>query len=33
MQSHHYLLLAIVFVAGYVFARFYPQLGSMVGLP
>lgn len=33
MQSHHWLLLLIVFLVGYVFARFFPQLGNMVGLP
>lgn len=33
MQSHHWLLLLIVFIVGYVFARFYPQIGNTVGLP
>jgi len=33
MQGHHWALLLIVFLAGYVFARFFPQLGNMAGLP
>ena len=33
MQNHHWLLLAIVLIAGYALARFFPQLGDMVGLP
>jgi hypothetical protein len=33
LQNHHWLLLLIVFLVGYVFARFYPQLGAKVGLP
>lgn len=33
MQGHHWLLLLLVFVVGYVFARFYPQIGNMAGLP
>lgn len=33
MQSHHWLLLLVVFLVGYVFARFFPQLGNKVGLP
>lgn len=33
MQSHHWLMLLAVFLIGYVFARFFPQLGNKVGLP
>ena len=33
MQMHHWILLLFVFLVGYVFARFYPQLGNKVGLP
>jgi hypothetical protein len=33
MQSHHWLLLLIVFVVGVVFARLMPQLPQAVGLP
>lgn len=33
MRSHHWLLLLTVFIVGYVFARFFPQLGNMVHLP
>jgi len=33
MQSHHWLMLLIVFLVGYVFARFFPQLGDMARLP
>lgn len=33
MHGQHWLLLLIVFLVGYVFARFYPQLGNKVGLP
>lgn len=33
MQSHHWMLLLVVFLVGYVFARFFPQLGNKVGLP
>jgi len=33
MKGTHWFLLLIVFVIGYVFARFYPQLGNKVGLP
>lgn len=33
MKWSHYGFLLAVFVAGYVFARFYPQLGAKVGLP
>lgn len=33
MNWHHWTMLLVVFVIGYVFARFYPQLGAKVGLP
>jgi len=33
MQSHHWLALVLAFLAGYVFARFFPQIGNMVGIP
>jgi hypothetical protein len=33
MQSHHWLMLLIVFLIGYAAARLYPQLGHTVGLP
>lgn len=33
MQSHHWLLLLVVFIVGYVFARLFPQLGDMAHLP
>ena len=33
MQAHHWLLIVIVFVVGYVFARYYPSLGQKIGLP
>lgn len=33
MRSHHWLLLLIVFAVGYVFSRFFPQLGDMLRLP
>ena len=33
MQSHHYLLILIALVAGYVAARFFPAIGQKVGLP
>ena len=32
MQSHHFLLLLVVLVAGYVAGCLYPQLGQKVGL-
>ncbi len=33
MNWRHYLLIAAIFGVGYVFARFYPQLGNAAGLP
>ena len=34
MQSHHWGLIALVFVLAIVFDRFFPQLGNMLpGLP
>lgn len=33
MSGGNWLLILIVFLAAYVFARFFPQLGNMVGLP
>jgi hypothetical protein len=33
VQTHHWVLLIAVFLIGYVFARFFPQLGDLVNLP
>lgn len=33
MSSHHYLLIAVAIIAGYVAARFFPAPGNMLGLP
>lgn len=33
MNWHHWLSLFIVFAVGYVFARYFPQLGNKIGLP
>lgn len=33
MQNHHWGLIAIALIAGYVVARFFPQAGQAVGLP
>lgn len=33
MKTHHYAVLLALFILGYVFARFYPQIGNKVGLP
>lgn len=33
MQGHHWIMMLVVFLAGYVFARYFPQLGNMVGVP
>lgn len=33
MLPQHWLLILLAIVAGYVLARFYPQLGQAVGLP
>jgi len=33
MQSHHYLAIILALVAGYVAARYFPQVGQAVGLP
>lgn len=33
MLPQHWLMIVIVFVIAYVFARYYPQLGNAVGLP
>lgn len=33
MQMHHWALLAVILVAGYVLGRFVPQIGQKVGLP
>lgn len=33
MQSHHYVLILVAVLIGYVAARFFPQPGNMIGLP
>ena len=33
MQGHHYALIGIALIAGYVLARYFPQAGNAVGLP
>jgi hypothetical protein len=33
MQGHHYLMLGVVLVLGYVLGRFMPGPGQAVGLP
>jgi hypothetical protein len=33
MQSHHWLGAVLIFLVGYVVARFWPQPGQAVGLP
>lgn len=33
MEGRHYLMLAVVFVLGYVAARMWPGPGQAVGLP
>jgi hypothetical protein len=33
MQGHHYLTMALLLIAGYVIARYWPAPGQMVGLP
>ncbi len=33
MNWRHYFLIVVIFVVGYVFVRFYPQLGNAAGLP
>ena len=33
MQPQHILSLVVALIAGYVLARYYPQLGQTVGLP
>ncbi len=33
MQSHHWLCILIALIAGYVAARYFPQVGQAVGLP
>jgi len=33
MQSHHWLLILIALLAGYVAARYFPQAGQAIGLP
>lgn len=33
MMPQHWLMLLLALAAGYVIARFYPQLGQTVGLP
>jgi hypothetical protein len=32
MQGQHYLMLAIVLIAGYIMGRLFPQIGQAVGL-
>lgn len=32
MQSHHWLMLVVVLVIGYVAGRMFPQVGQAVGL-
>lgn len=33
MRGIHWITLVIGLLVGYVFARYYPQLGQQVGLP
>lgn len=33
MQARHILMMVAIFAIGYVFARYYPQIGNKVGLP
>lgn len=33
MRIPHLLSLLLIFAAGYVFARFFPQIGNMMKLP
>lgn len=33
MQTHHYVMLIVAVIVGYVIARFFPAPGQMVGLP
>lgn len=33
MQGHHWGLILIAVIAGYVAARYFPQVGQVVGLP
>jgi hypothetical protein len=33
MQTHHYALIIVAVIAGYVVARYFPQAGNAVGLP
>ena len=33
MASHHWLALLLALIAGYVAARYFPQVGQAVGLP
>jgi len=33
MSPHRIMLFAIVFIVGYVAARYFPKPGAMIGLP
>lgn len=33
MKSHHWVMLLIIFAAGYAVARYFPGIGNKVGLP
>jgi hypothetical protein len=33
MMPQHWLMIILALAAGYVLARFYPQVGQMAGLP
>jgi hypothetical protein len=33
MEGQHWIMLAVILVAGYVLGRLMPQLGQTVGLP
>lgn len=33
MRTSHWGLIAVAIIAGYVLARFFPQIGNKVGLP
>jgi hypothetical protein len=33
MQTHHWIMFALLIIAGYIAGRMWPQLGQTVGLP
>ena len=33
MQSHHWLGMIVVLIAGYALGRYFPQPGQTIGLP